>query len=258
MVISNLDPLELIDDKLTFDVENHRYYYAGVPCESVTSLVARYTPPFDENAKAADKARKLRVSRTEVLADWRAVRERAAMLGTMTHEEAERIAWQLTSIGTWYPVGALAESDGWLDYNTELFGYPRGVWRFFDENKWVRDAEFLLPELRIAWPEKQIAGTIDLLVCTRDGNVTLLDWKTSRRIDPIGWGSMLAPIEHVSDGNFWKYALQLSFYAEMVERRCSMGVDTLLVVHLGRDGRYRIHSVPRLSEEVSSLVASPA
>lgn len=241
-----MNPLDLIDERLTFRGETHEYHYFGRPLSSVTTLVHRFVPEFNEYLHSERVARRKRVSQDEILAEWRRKADRATALGTLAHAEAERCVWQIWDRGYFEPDLRLAE----VPYGDETFKHCRGVWAYLSYASWLPYSRGLLPELRIAHPDWALAGTIDLWHCDAQGQVTLLDWKTSKEITPFGWDNMLPPLDDLSDGNYWTYALQLNTYALILKEQYGVPVDRLLLVHLGRAGSFTEIEMPWLEDHV--------
>lgn len=82
------------------------------------------------------------------------------------------------------------------------------------------------PEVRLYNHEHKIAGSADRITILKNGFFTILDYKTSAKINMTGYydranrttQKMKAPISDLDDCNYTHYSLQLSLYAWMLEQ----------------------------------------
>ena len=193
-----------------FDSDKHIYTVkeTGQRLTSVTSIIRRYTPPFDALAMAQkmvdDKKPKYAgMTVDEIQYQWKERAELASYEGTLLHEYLER--WP-TKKG---------------------YGFHPRTYRVLMMCKQV-DKLFpkLLERFRIVEAEKIIfspamglAGQADLIMADDAAQQgIILDWKTSEKItdDAGAFGNMLAPIEHLKDADTVKYGLQLALYEKML------------------------------------------
>lgn len=185
--------------RLTFRDADHSYTDdAGAVYESVTTVVKKAFPPFDEEAAAARVAEREKRLEIEILADWRVKRTMAATYGTKVHAYAEAC------------INGVA---------TPAAGNPQETRAFRLVDKALvmlaKVYEFLPPEQIVFDPLFKVAGTVDLPAVNREtGALAVLDWKTSEDITSDAWGRVaLDPIRHVPDSKVHHYSLQLSIYA---------------------------------------------
>ena len=193
-----------------FDSEKHIYTVkeTGRRLTSVTSLIRRYTPPFDAPAVAQkmvdDKNKKYAgMTADQIQYQWKEKADLASYEGTLLHEYLEQ--WP-TKRG---------------------FGFHPRTYRVLMMTKQV-DKMFpkLLERFRIVEAEKIIfsarlglAGQADLIMADdASGEGIILDWKSNEKItDEAGaFGNMLPPIEHLTDADTVKYGLQLALYEKML------------------------------------------
>ncbi len=228
------------DSRLTFDAESHTYFCDGREYISVTTLVDECFPKFDSVYWASKIALRDGVDPEVVLDRWQREADRARSLGTAMHEKIER-----------YYLGHDDGDDTDAFRLFRLFAahnrlYPyRTEWRIFDEDYGV-------------------AGTLDFLERTPDGTFNIFDWKRSKKLveadgrivmqSPYGKRA-LHPVSHLHDTSYWHYALQLSIYRSILERKYGIRVSgmKLGVFHPSCSTPW-IVDVPYLRDEVETIV----
>lgn len=226
------------DDMLCFDEIEHRYSCGGRELESVTTIVENCFEKFDAEYWADRKARQLGRTTQEILDEWEAKACQARDLGTLMHDKIEK-----------YYLGIESDSDDTFDLflrfalDYELCPY-RTEWRIFYE-------------------EYGIAGTLDFLEC-RDGRFVIYDWKRSTKLINNGvverssrFGKKaLSPIKHIDDSTFYHYALQVSIYRYILEKKYDIVVsEGHLAVFHPDNKRYYLIDIPYLRDEVEAILA---
>ena len=64
----------------------------------------------------------------------------------------------------------------------------------------------------------RLAGQIDALFLDQDWKLVIVDWKRIRDLKYESYhGSLLYPLDHLPDTNYWTYALQLNMYRYILE-----------------------------------------
>lgn len=236
------------DPYLDFDHRNHRYTYSGMVCESVTTLIKKYSPPFDELKWSAIKAEQRGVSQGDILAEWKAKADKASAQGTIVHGEAEKITHQLKQTKC-------------LSFDLRDAKHPKvkALFRWFGANVDMGFGQ-LFSEFRMVWPEFLVAGTCDLIATNYQGGNAIIDFKTNEEIDPCGFNNMLAPFTRgklkLKDCNFTAYALQLTLYQRILEAKYDFIADSLVIVHLEDSGNYTeypVHNYRRYVDKILEL-----
>ncbi len=227
------------DAELSFRAEDHTYLFRGRELRPVTSVVEDSFTKFDAKLWAPKVALKRNMTEKEVLQEWEQKAELARDQGTLMHQRIER-----------YYLG---------DPDPEAVGDP--TYSLFQEFA----ARHTLNPYRTEWAvydeDLGVAGTIDFLDCSK-GQFTIIDWKRSDKLVSCGipitenrYGeTALAPISHVPDTTYWHYALQVSIYRYILERKYGINVShcCLAVFHPHNPCHYLLR-MPYLRTEVQHL-----
>lgn len=231
----------LIDPKLKFYDKSHTYKVGRKKLRGVTTWVKSFFPKFDEKKMAkfvvlARRKKGIKTTVREVLKEWKAIAE----LGTETHKQIEQ-----------YINGEL-DTMAIIDMNSKAsFGAE-----YVDKLRQQYRGAQLLPELRIFSEELELAGTIDLVVLTKENEAVIVDWKTNRLLR----GKIPGGDDKFSDfveGNLAQYTMQLSTYALILEDYYGIKVTGLKLVHLQDNGAVPM-DIPFMREVVEGMLEESA
>lgn len=225
------------DNLILFNEKEHKYSYEGKELISVTTLIDDYFPKFDADYWAARKAPQLGSTPELLKAQWAAKAQRACELGTELHDKIEK-----------YYMGITNECDEtfdlFLQFTKEHTLHPyRTEWRIFYE-------------------EYGIAGTLDFLEY-HNGAFTIYDWKRSEKLIKNGvveienpWHkTALPPISNLADTTYYHYALQVSMYRYILEKKYDIIVSqNRLAVFHPNNHRYHLIDLPYLKREVETIL----
>ena len=156
---------------LEFNPDTHTYNSRSRALSSVSSVVKRFSEPFDADKIAGFVARKRGITKEEVLAEWEAKKNAACDRGNQAHY-----------FGETYKKGAIATN-----------GYEQAIIAFWDS---IPDhIEPLLFELQMFSDTFGIAGTSDIILYnTKTGKFIIADYKGLPLDTPIltntGWVNM--------------------------------------------------------------------
>lgn len=127
--------------------------------------------------------------------------------------------------------------------------------------RFVRDC--LLPigakgyrtEWTIFGEEENVAGCIDLAAILPSGDIYLVDWKRSEKLElkMYGFKRMRAPLTHLDDCSGCAYALQLSCYQYILEKYYGMRVVGRALASIHPDKPFTT-ATPYLKDEVEFLM----
>jgi len=232
------------DSRIKFQKEGHVYFIdGGRGYTSVTTWGGSHFPKFDAdlviermmNGKNWHKSQYNGMSAAAIKSQWDTNGNVSRTLGTKLHDDIER------TIDGQKVVNTSPEYDYFLKYRkeklTENMPY-RTEWTIFDE-------------------EHKLAGSIDYAAIRSDGTIDLYDWKRSKEIKMDGYGEYaLTPcIRHIPNANYWKYALQLNIYRDILERCYSLKINSMTIVCLyPGNPSYMEYDVPRMDNEMGQLL----
>ena len=193
-----------------FDEQDHTYTVreTGQVLTSITTVVKRYTPPFDAPFMAKQMVDKKKpkysgMTVDEIQQQWKEKADLSSMEGTELHALLER--WPEN--GCW----------GWLPKTYRLLKMGKQVDKLFP--KLLERFRMVAAEQIVFSPSMGIAGQIDLLMADDSAKQgIIIDWKTNSKItDEEGaFGTMLEPIKHLKNCDTVKYGLQLGLYEKML------------------------------------------
>lgn len=216
----------------------------GREYKSVTRFINQFVPQFDFEQKSKNYATKYGMNVDDVREKWTKKNKDSTDFGTKIHALIENsINKNVISPGPFLkPVKIVTE---------ELF------------NNF--DGEFITESV-IYDTENFIAGTSDLIVDSAK-SFSIVDFKTNKQIkytNEFEDKFLLKPISHLPNSEYFKYSLQLSFYAYFYSNLTSKHVDRLCFYWLKRSktedyesaagATWVRYNVPYLKEEVISCL----
>lgn len=255
---------------LYFQEEGHKYNDTnGNRYLSVTTLIHdNYVPKFDKKYWLHKKSRELGVSEKTLEKQWQAITDEACSRGTATHNGIEdaikdvsmfkKAIKYLTDIKSGRVVTvADIPNMSIKPLDVEAFKQSTGnkyseIYRVF---QYYTDYGYTIySEIGAYLIDYLISGTIDIL-CIRDTDFVILDWKTNRNGLQFESGYfkkdkttkpaqltneyvhkdefMLPPLNHLPNCNGSHYTMQLSMYAKMVELILGIPCTGLGLCHIG-------------------------
>ena len=255
---------------LYFQEEGHKYNDTnGNRYLSITTLIHdNYVPKFDKKYWLHKKSRELGVSEKTLEKQWQAITDEACSRGTATHNGIEdaikdvsmfkKAIKYLTDIKSGRVVTvADIPNMSIKPLDVEAFKQSTGnkyseIYRVF---QYYTDYGYTIySEIGAYLIDYLISGTIDIL-CIRDTDFVILDWKTNRNGLQFESGYfkkdkttkpaqltneyvhkdefMLPPLNHLPNCNGSHYTMQLSMYAKMVELILGIPCTGLGLCHIG-------------------------
>lgn len=232
----------MLQNKVKLEPISHKYYDdKGLQYMSISAVLELIKPLFERDKLSTMTANKRGISQEEVLAEWTATSKVATDHGTRVHESLEH--YQNTA--------SIKEGDEKFEPMIKSISAT-----YIDYGK-VYQEECLYDE------EYRIAGTADKIfaVTTHKGSkFDIEDYKTNLSkgivtFDKYG-KTLLHPVEHMEHCNFNHYALQLSFYAYMLERLTNRRVRQMHITYIPADNflNWRKIPVPYLKTDVINIL----
>lgn len=211
-----------VSDKIKFEEKEHRYFYEGTECISVSNVVDFFCEfqDFDKITQTYAQRRNL--------SDWRVVREKwklkgtiASTQGTWVHQYGE----DLNNLLNNYPISdsiknfALQE-----DYLIPLHPKASAIYKYFI---WLINNKEIpfIAEIKLILPEYGITGTFDQLVySTKEKGFIIRDYKTNETLTKDFKKPMLPPFEGFNDEALSHYEIQQNLYSLMLR---NIGIKVL-------------------------------
>ncbi|HEY9705834.1 MAG TPA: PD-(D/E)XK nuclease family protein [Allocoleopsis sp.] len=221
--------------KLKFNKKKHLYTIDNIELKSVTTYISELFEPFDAKV-VAKKLASFPINKQQKkgvrywLKKWKKTQED----GTLIHNE----------------IDAYIKSDG----NSEM-SLPKSISaeRFIKINDLLNKS--LQSEVQIYSLKLKLAGTVDAIYYNSDGTYTLIDWKTSEKIEKESYKNRKGihnATKHIPDSNYWHYAIQLNLYKKILESEYNMKVSELLLIHL-QDTSCYVYSIPLMEDIIKKL-----
>lgn len=273
------------NDVVAYNDAEHKYIEknTGMVCVSATSLIHKFTQPFDATFWSCAKALEALVTpeqfasvkeelyrkkkfddkyvtkfgiqpeefiqkKYEILDAWKTKNEVACERGTAIHKMHE---------------------DRHMSGNTKELQHLGlgGTFKLYTTNKIIPRESGIYPELlihRISEDGKlRIAGQADLVII--DGtDVHLLDYKTNAEIKKSSYYNpttrqrqmMQYPLNNIQDCNYMHYQLQLSLYMWMIlKAHPELTPKSLTIIHYDHKDKMTLYDIPYLEKDVERMLA---
>jgi ATP-dependent exoDNAse (exonuclease V) beta subunit len=202
---------------ITFDPDTHTYKNIETSENyiSVTTLLGKYKPKFDEDYHAERIAKREGVDKSVILEEWDRIRTKSTDKGTLIHNLLEEYI-KTKTINNKIP-WLFSEFDKLI---TENIPYIRNM-----------HSELLLYDHNY-----KIAGTSDIVVDSGK-YFHIVDFKTNKKFSYFSKYNeyFYPPVEHLSECEFNVYSLQLSMYGYMYEKISGKRLKSMFVMFLRPD-----------------------
>lgn len=224
------------DTQVSGDQEHTVYY------DSVTTLLKKISPPFDEQGMAERYAAKNGMTVPQVLAQWAITRDQAARFGTRVHAISE------DCLKGQHPRHTPESERERLIMAT--------AWAFATDL--MRRNKLVVVEQIVFSTALRIAGQIDFAVKDNQGVLWIMDWKTNKEIRSSSpWGNtLMAPFTHLQDCELTKYGLQLSMYERILRHEGYITRAEKVnraIIHLTDQGA-KVIELPDMQAEVLDIL----
>ena len=244
------------DARITFDEPSHIYAIDG--CKdgliSCTKFVGDYHAHFDAKAVIRNMMRSPKwpqspyfgMTPEAIEAQWKKNGEEASGAGTKMHLDIEH----------YYnsePLGDAAAHGHAVTLGPE--------WNHFQSFESWRKRQGFEPyrtEWRVFKEDIKLTGTIDMVYKKPDGTLAIYDWKRTKELKTENrWQSMLGPLSHLPDVNYWHYTLQLNVYRRILQELYGVVVSELaLVVLHPNQPSFRVVKLNMMDAEVEAMMES--
>lgn len=238
------------DSNITFIPSSHTYRLSNAPMRkmvSVTTIIKSAFAPFDADTviKRMMSSRNWPSSKyfgrtvADIKREWETTGKEAREEGTYLHDQIERYINGEEVDCDRMSDDAYIAFEQFLDWdNSRGFTPYRAEWCIYDE-------------------ELGVAGTIDAVMKSAEGEYVIIDWKRSKEIKMTNdfSYSTIPSLSHLQDCNFVKYSLQLNLYKHLLEKNYGIKISKLLLVcfHPSKE-TYEEYEALELGKEVTSLL----
>lgn len=207
---------------------------------SVTTLIEKFFPYFDEEAYIEKFMKESGKTREEVIRKMLEPSER----GTEMHQQIE------------YFLKGKPHREDFKEFQMFL--------KFHEGQIQKRGLSFYDAEKIVTLPQYGIAGTVDALFRKPDGNFVMVDWKRSKHLiidgypKKYGIGRGLSILSHLDNSSYYHYELQQSFYKYILENQYNMKISSMIlcVLHPDYDRYYTIKLSDYRKDEVEEMLAA--
>lgn len=251
-----VEPIEAIihrtkfeDIEKQFDKDLHKYFHqndatGNAEYISVTTLIERFFQ-FDILRYIEREAEKQNKDEEEVLREFLALRDEAAVLGTELH-------LQIENYFTKKPFDeSLTEFKYFLEFEKEKI-IPKGL-------------IFVEAEKKIFMPEYNVAGTVDCLFKRPDGRYVMVDWKRSKKLivkgteqpDKRGFRIEIEGLSELTNCSYYRYCIQQNMYKYILEKKYNIIVSDMILAVLHENySKYHTIRLPETPEETKVILSS--
>lgn len=237
---------------MRFYEEAHKYIEDDQEFTPVTYFLKYFQPWVDWDKEAEKKAKKLGITKEELLKQWEDKRNKSAEKGTQFHKMMEDKYLASTEgilvADTICPISSVSTIDG------------------IKEDLSMKLEDNTIYTEKMIWSKKyRICGTADLVEVV-DGKINVKDYKTNEKLEFESWkhpvlGSkkLKYPVQSLDDCNGSIYQLQVNTYMYLLlqqNRHLKIGNMELLHVIFKDDGSHEIvpYKVKPMLKEVSSML----
>jgi hypothetical protein len=232
-----------------FDMDFHKYFHqndktGNAEFISVTTLIARFFQ-FDILRYIEREAEKQNRDEEEILREFLALRDEAAVLGTELH-------LQIENYFTKKPF-----DDGLKEFKYFL--------EFEKEKITPKELTFVEAEKEILMPEYNVAGTVDCLFKGPDGRYVMVDWKRSKKLivkgteqpDKRGFRIEIEGLSELTNCSYYRYCIQQNMYKYILEKKYNMIVSDMILAVLHENySKYHTIRLPEMPAETRIILSS--
>lgn len=248
-----INELKSLTNDLSFDESKHEYRHKRKKLVSATTKLKKYIPPFNKSKWLPYKAKQLNISEKELENEWRKLANIGKGRGNYVHkyiETKQKIFTKKVTHDSCLNELTVEETINYWECVKTCIEYADNFLNDYKEYQWI------LPELKIKYPERGLAGTIDQPAVYKN-KLALFDWKTDKKFDMENdYGEMmLPPLDHLSNSKFNKYSLQLNLYKRVIEECTSLKVDHMKVIwFFCENENYVPIDIPDLQKEIDLIL----
>lgn len=237
-----LKKLEKFDDlNFKFNPEKHKYTLDGEHFISVTQFISKFHKPFETDYWSKIKAEQAGISQDEMLLEWKALNDRANVIGTATHNWIENY---YNKIYQEIPID-IDVVDRINKFNLAFI-------------KWLHKLTPIKFEQRIFSRKWKIAGMMDSLF-EYNGNIFISDWKTNKKFTHDehvdgNFEKLLYPFDNYWKNHLNEYSIQVSLY-KLILREIGIDIKACYLLHIGPNEEAQMYKAHDFSDILEKYLA---
>lgn len=219
------------DKCVVFDTEYHTYHLNGKRLKSISSFIKSFKNEFNSDLQAEKTAKKLGISKEEVLNKWKQKADLSRKTGNAIHLALEK--YVLTK--------QLTENNEFAKLNT-LNAFINDM---FETNRLIPiETEYIVYN-------ENYAHQIDLICKDLDNFIYIFDLKTNEEISSNSYGkNMKNELSFLSDSTLIEYFLILNIDKILLKE---MDIKGMYLIHL-KENDYELIKVPLLDNKQLEIV----
>lgn len=228
---------------IVFDESDHSYFYDGLRCTSVTTLLSKFKKPFETEIIAARYATKNGLIAADVIQEWEDIKNASTSKGTELHKYAE-----LKFTNKHYEV----------DRSTGAQDLTFMIDNFYKD--YINTLLLVRAELVVGDKELRICGMLDkLFYNVVDSELQIWDYKTNKEMSTYSKykNKMTNGLEHLSECEYNTYSLQLGVYKKIIERNTNLRIGKSYICWVNdKNSNYVVIKTADLEKEVDVVLNS--
>lgn len=247
------DSLFTTFNDISYHDEPHKYYVGGKELISVTTLIHRYQPEFNEDYWSNYKSKELSITQKEVLRAWEFINKKGTIKGSAIHDYAENLF--LNKVFP-YPKQLILNEFGFDPVLPEYEITKKHVDNFYND---VRGE--LIPirtEMIVYDKESLVGGMLDMLffnVETKEFQIW--DWKSNKKFTKeMKSRFFLDKLCMLEDSDLEIYSLQLAMYKYIIEKNTGIKLGKSHIVWFSHNNdNYEVIETKNREYYVKMLIA---
>jgi hypothetical protein len=245
---------------ITFEETAHKYFIDGKESAkySVTGLINKYKPKFEEDKWARIKAKSLNISVDEMKFIWAEKNLYSTTLGTELHRLIECVytneSYKFENDKIRLSIG----EEAYKVFSNHLCAITKHFKSFY-----IQTRDYLQPvanELAVGdIRDTRVCGTLDMLAYNKQESCfEIYDFKTNKSItyNSTYKEKYNKPLDDLEVCEFNTYCLQLSIYKYIIEKYTSLKIKNLYIVWFNADNTdFKLIPCNYLGTRVSQILS---
>lgn len=244
-----------LSSKIEFEEKEHRYFYDGEECISVSNICHLFQQESDFDKIAQNYVRKhnLPISWERLRQIWKLKANQSTIVGTFVHQYGEDLTKIITDSVYESPIKKFNTENGYL---FPLNNKSIAIYKYFE---WLISNKELpfLAEIKLVLKEHKITGTFDQLVYSiPKRGLIIRDYKTNETLVSDFKKPLKFPFQQFNDENLSIYIIQQNLYSLMLKKELGIEIKGKELVWLKENGQFDIVTLPNIEELIEKGIQS--